>query len=111
MPILKKNKTRKNKLTKGGHGKNPFTIEVPKESMEQLKTWKLYENEPLSYNNFTKHLKLYPPTYDIIHKAKNSIEKPSKCVAQHANYKQTNYYPSHNFCEIDDIIAVVLGNL
>ena len=111
MPILKKNKTKKNKLTKGGHGKNPFTIEVPKESMEQLGTWELYENEPFSYNKFIEHLQFNVPTYDIIHKAKNSFEKPSKCVAQHANYKQTNYYPSHNFCEIDDIIAVVLGHL
>ena len=111
MPILKKNKTGKNKLTKGGHGKNPFTIKIPKESMEQLGTWELYENEPFSYNKFIEHLQFNVPTYDIIHKDKNSFEKPSKCVAQHANYKQTNYYRSHNFCEIDDIIAVVLGHL
>ena len=43
--------------------------------------------------------------YDIIHK----IPDVSKCTTQN-KYKNTHSYQTHNFCEIDDIIAVILGD-
>jgi len=113
-----KNKTRKNKLTKGGHQTGPFVTVVPQESMDQLTkgNWSLNEYEPLNKQNLHIHLNQNRevPTYDIIHRDpwQNPRETTRKCVAQHANFKEENsYYSSHNFCEIDDIIAVALGHL
>ena len=114
-----KNKTRKNKLTKGGHPVGPFKTVVPRKSMEQLESWTnlglrfVRDFEPLTDYNLYRLLNKNKmlPTYDIIHKNQGQFSRDTKCVAQHANYKRTIYNPSHNFCEIDDIVAVVLGHL
>ena len=85
-----KNKTRKNKLLKGGE----YVMDEPKESMKQL------EEAPSK------------PTYDIIHKDYKEPKKDGKnqCVPQQAN-KSKKVDTSHNYCEIDDLIASVLGRL
>ena len=100
MPILKKNKTRKNKTGKNKTRKNKLTkggeyvIDEPKESMKQLE----------GYSS--------KPTYDIIHKDYKEPKKDGKnqCVPQQANNSK-KVDTSHNYCEIDDLIASVLGRL
>ena len=65
---------------------NKLILNSPKHSMEHFK-WGT-TNEGLQ-------------VYDIIHQAKNNQHG---CVAQ---YDGKNSH--HNYCEIDDIVAVVLG--
>jgi hypothetical protein len=77
----RKNKTRKNKLLKGGE----YMIEEPEESMKHIIIHKDYKN---------------PKTKD----------KKNKCVPQQANTSK-EVDSSHNYCEIDDLIASVLGRL
>jgi hypothetical protein len=87
----RKNKTRKNKLLKGGE----YVIDEPVESMEQFK-----ENPSRR-------------SYDIIHKDydyKPTKKSKNKCVPQQANTTK-KVDTSHNYCEIDDLIASVLGRL
>ena len=62
---------------------NTLIIDSPKKSMIQFEQNKVY---------------------DIIHKINNE----SQCTTQN-KYKDTHNFKSHNFCEIDDIIAVILG--